>query len=156
MILKAEGMVAPPLERLFYGAVDCSAYRIESVEKGWRGAYHQELAETLWMRHGLIARPERRMSTLCIRVRLLMGWYVMASVHPEIRLHTENSPPRKGGHFVLVYGFETTADGEVRFLVQNSAGFASIGTQVGVRVLERRMQQVFSGNAVAVLSPRHL
>lgn len=140
------------LTELFDAASDCRAYMIQEPQEGWRGAYHRELVDFLHFSCGLRAFAERGMDTRFVLERLRDGFYCMLSVHPDIRLRSKEPTPHKGGHFVLVYGAERDSKYGDRFLVNNSAGFASEGSQIGMRVPFARMDQVFSGNGLIIQS----
>lgn len=155
MILQAESMYAPSREELFEAAQDLHAYQeIVSEDRetllAWKGAYHEHLAIFLWRSLGLWAQAERNVDLNFLRARLYEGYYVLASVHPDIRFpDQQNEPEKKGGHFVLIYGFEIIGDA-CWFLAMNSSGFASQQSQIAVRVPNYRLRQLFSGNVVLV------
>lgn len=160
MILRAEDRrepwlkVDPSLEELFDWAQDCFTYRWEDGDDGWKGAYHGELAAFFWHSLRLWSQAERNVDLNFVRQRLLEGYYVLASVHPNIRFpNNDDVPEKKGGHFVLIYGFEIHGD-TCWFFVMNSAGFASQNSQIAVKILSNRVYQLFSGNVVLVRSQR--
>lgn len=154
-ILLAEDRLAPSCEELFEGAQDCHVYQeITDGEDfvGWKGAFHQDFVIFLWMRLRLWAQAERGVDLGFIRQRLFEGYYVLASVHPNIRFpDSRDEPEKKGGHFVLIYGFEIE-DEACWFFIMNSAGFVSQFSQVAVRVPNYRLRQLFSGNVILVRS----
>ena len=152
MILRAEGVSPPPLLELFEQAISFSVYRQEEARIGWRGAYHRELADYLGTKWRMRSSAERNMSPEWVCRMLSYGNYCLLSVHPEIRLRADIPPPHKNGHFVLIYGYNTTEEGEIYFLLQNTAGFASQESQVGMAISAHRLEQVFSGNGIVVQS----
>lgn len=152
MILKSEEISPPSTLELFGQAAGFSVFRPKPDGSGWKGAYHMELADYLEAQWGMRTWAERNMKPGFIRLMLTFGNYCMLSVHPEIRLRTTELPPGKSGHIVLVYGFYVTRRRRLRFLVQNSAGFASQDSQIGMSISEHRLAQVFSGNGVIVRS----
>lgn len=154
-ILLAENRSAPSREELFEAAQDCHAYR-EITEGddliGWKGALHQDFVTFLWASLRLWAQAERNVDLGFVRQRLFEGYYILASVHPSIRFPDDrNEPEHKGGHFVLIYGFEIE-DEACWFFIMNSSGFASRQSQVAVRVPNYRLRQLFSGNVILVRS----
>jgi hypothetical protein len=159
-LLLAEGMQAPPVDKLFAAACAFGVYRPDN-RAGWLGAYHKELAkfvESLGLgRQGVSAHRGVRMRAAtgdsCFDLEHLVrsGCYALLSVHPDIRLRSDVAPQKKRGHFVLVYGYESN-NGQGHFLLNNPAGYKSHDSQVGMRVSPERLEQVSYGDCVIVRS----
>lgn len=161
-LLLAEELPAPPVEELFAAACEFGVYRPDQTI-GWRGAYHNELAEfTNTVRvvsqrpaHAfrgtkkILSTPTDRFFTLEALVK--WGCYFMLSVHPDVRLQSNVPPPSKRGHFVLVYDF-VEEDSQKFFLINNPAGFMSQDSQVGMKISPERLEQVWSGDGICVKS----
>ena len=152
MILLLEGKKAPSLEHLWERACAAGVYVQKEGHHGWVGAYHQPLAAFI-EEFGLDAIYLKDLTTDLVAEDLFHGNYVIPSVSPDIRYSLDLEPVRRNGHVVLCYKYHTDVTGRV-FTIQNSAGFASINTQMGVAVPEARFKQVFSGNGILVHSTR--
>lgn len=148
MALLLEDGVVPDLEKLWERACERHVYTPKTDGTGWYGAHHEPLAR-FFGEFGFEAKHCDNMSTASITQALVDGYYVLPSVSPEIRFPRDTDPAKKTGHMVFVYGYDTGVDGR-NFLLQNSAGFASLNSQIAVRVSEKRLQQVFSGRAILV------
>ena len=61
----------------------------------------------------------------------------------------------KRGHFVLIYGYTIDENGGLHFLLNNSAGFVSEESQVGMRVSAQRLSDLSSGDGVMVHSTEY-
>ncbi|MBC7836856.1 hypothetical protein H7X87_03715 [Acetobacteraceae bacterium] len=156
-LLIADGLDAPSLEELFDRACAAGVYR-EDAEIGWRGAYHHELAEFVSTLHPQGANAVRGMSTVHNGPRgfslgqyIGFGHYVLLSVHPDIRLRSNEPVPVKRGHFVFIYGFRVM-NGTEYFVLHNPAGFATESSQIGMLVSSERLIQVSDGDGIVVLN----
>lgn len=146
MVLLGLGRPAPTMEEMYRTAFD--EYGVFKMVGGAViGAYHRDLASYVQGACDLASYAKRKMSADDVADDVLSGWYVIASVSPQIRDLLGPPPEKKGGHLVLVYGVEDTEQGRV-FVLHNSTGFASLGTQRSVRVPEARFVECFSGCAV--------
>ncbi len=146
MVLLGLGRAAPTMEEMYRTAFD--AYDVfKTVDGNVMGAYHRELATYVRDACDLASYAKRNMSADDVAYDVDSGWYVIASVSPQIRDLFGDAPEKKGGHFVLVYGVENTEQGRV-FVLHNSTGFASAHAQRAVRMPETRFVECFSGNAV--------
>ena len=159
-LLLAERHSSPSVEELFEIACAQGVYRPDS-NMGWRGAYHQELANLI----NTIRVVGQRGATAHRRIQILakshhnwsMEWlvrtgcYILLSVHPDIRLHTTTPPASKRGHFVLVYDF-FEKDGQKYFRINNPAGFHSNNSQIDMEVSAERLAQVSIGDGIVARS----
>jgi hypothetical protein len=150
MILLLEGREAPSLEYLWERACAAGVYVLGAGNRGWIGAYHERLASFI-KEFGFDAINLKDLTMDLIAEALSSGNYVIPSVSPDIRYALDLEPRHTDGHMVLCYKYQIDEPGRM-FTIQNSAGFASIGTQIGVPIPEARFRQVFSGNAILVRS----
>jgi hypothetical protein len=155
MLLLLQKFPSPSLEKLFEDACTSEVYvwddGADTENIGWRGCYHKKLAVFI-RQYGFEAHHRTSLVTGDIADALDNDWFVIPSVSPEIRFpHRRRNPIQRNGHVVLVYAYRSHKDESNRsFLIQNAAGFASKNSQIGVRISERRMQQVFGGHATFV------
>lgn len=150
MLLLRERGEAPSLEELFDSACDADVYVRQEDGSGWKGAYHVRLVhflETL----GFQARFRKHLHVSDIAKSLARGQYGLLSVGPDIRYLKDEEPEKQNGHFVFAFGYESTPASRL-FRIHNSAGFASLNTQIDVAIPETRMAQVFSKSAIFVRS----
>lgn len=145
MVLLSEKQEAPSLETLFAEACKMGVYQIKEGTKEWVGAYHDPLVLFLGSL-GFEAWRKENLSSADVASALNCHFYSMLSVSPEIR-YVDGVPEKKSGHLVFAYGYEGPK-GQHVFRIHNSAGFASLGTQIGVRVPEARLTEVFSGRGI--------
>ena len=138
------------LEKLFQIACRWNVYR--PAEIGWKGAYHYELGRFAMEACSRVAYSARAQTTEEIQECLYRGYFCLLSVHPDIRLRSTEVPAIKRGHFVLIYGYKIDEKNELHFLVNNSAGFVSQESQIGMRVSAQRIKDVSSGDAVFIHS----
>lgn len=154
MVLLAEGLSSPTLEELFEQACDAEVYRPMPDDAGWSGAHHDKLPTFVATTLDQPVEYHPSMTTIDLMRALADGYYALLSVSTDIRLVSNEEPDKLGGHFVLVYGFEHDEYDNLFFVLNNGAGYATLNSQIGFRVSEERMLQVFSGRGVLVRS-RH-
>lgn len=147
MILFALGRDAPGLEEMYRMAFDAGVFK--TIDGQVVGAYHRQLEDFIYHEFGLVAFADRRRSTSDIAQAISRGRYVIASVSSAIREIDGVVPEKKSGHLVLVYAVELTEHGRT-FVLHNSAGFSSLGTQTAVRITEERLRDFFSGCFITV------
>lgn len=150
MIALGLSINVPSLESMYRVAFDqYGVFRL--IDRQVVGAYHKELAEYVRAELGLRATALRRQSIDDLTNLIKSGHYFIASVTSQLRDLDGQPPTRQNGHLVLVYGVCNTPAGRV-FVLHNSAGSQSAGTQSAVKVAEQRFAVCFSGNGVAVSS----
>jgi hypothetical protein len=150
MILLLEDREVPSLQHLWEIACAAGVYFLREGHSGWVGAHHERLA-SFFKEFGFNAISLKDLNTELVAEALTNKNYVIPSVSSDIRYPLDLEPNRTDGHMVLCYKYHLDEAGRV-FTIQNSAGFASIGTQMDVPIPEARFSQVFSGNAILVHS----
>lgn len=101
-----------------------------------------------WARsHGLKANIYSRLTIGGICHLLSRGMLVMVSVNPNIRGYETAPRSQKGGHLVLVTGYERAAD---TITINNPSGFLSTNTQKGYRVRTKDFKRFFAGRGIAL------
>lgn len=101
-----------------------------------------------WARtHGLKANVYSRLTLGGIRHLLSRGMLVMVSANPNIRGYDTAPRSQKGGHLVLVTGYDRAADS---ITVNNPSGFASTGTQKGHTIHTDEFRRFFAGRGIAL------
>lgn len=148
MVLLGLGRDAPTREQMYRTAFD-EYGAFKTVDGSVLGAYHRELATFVEQEYGLGARAARNLSADDLARLVDEGRYAIVSVSASIRTPDSGPPERRSGHLVLVYRVEETEAGRV-FVLHNSAGFESLGSQTAVRVPEARFVECFSGNAILI------
>jgi len=104
---------------------------------------------TKWARrHGLEARVRARLSVAGVKLALAQGKFPIVSVNPNIRGYKTAPSSKKGGHLVLITGYDQ-ANG-VLFL-HNPSGFMSKNTQKH-KILEKDFLKYHAGRGVIVNS----
>lgn len=142
---------APSLEEMYRVATEkYAAYR--DIDGEVIGAYHREFAQFITDEFGLKATAKRNQLTGDIAGEVADGRYVIVSVAPSIRFPAGDEPEQRRGHLVLVHGVEETPGGRI-FIITNSSGFQTQGTQFAGRISEERFKQCFSGSGIIVEVP---
>lgn len=148
MVLLGMNKEAPSLFEMYQKAFDqYGVFRM--IDGRVVGAYHRELAQYTRMEFGLFTECVRGQSTSDIAQLLTRGAFVIASVSSKIRKLEGANPERRSGHFVLVYGVHEDNNSR-SFLIHNSAGCPSLGTQSAVHIPEDRFNACFSGNGIMI------
>lgn len=148
MVLLGINKEAPSLTEMYQTAFDqYGVFRM--IDSRVVGAYHRELAQYARMEFGLFTECVRGQSTSDIAQLLTRGAFVIASVSSKIRKLEGANPERRSGHLVLVYRVQEN-NGRRSFLIHNSAGFLSLGTQSAVLIPEDRFDACFSGNGIMI------
>lgn len=148
MILLGLNKDAPSLLEMYQKAFDqYGVFRM--IEDRVIGAYHRELAQYARIEFGFFTKCIRGQSTTDIAQLVTSGSFVIASVSPEIRTLAGAKPEHRSGHLVLVYGIHED-NNDRAFLIHNSAGFLSLGTQSAVLIPEDRFNACFSGNGIII------
>lgn len=143
MVLASRGMPVPAVMRLVDRALEWKAY----IPDGDRviGLIYQAFAD--WVRHdyGVEVAVVPSLSMDSIRQTASPATPVIASVHHWIRW-PERTPPRTGGHLVLITG---AADGAVR--LHNPSGLPG-SSQCDVVVAEADFARFFAGRGMIINS----
>ncbi len=150
MLLLLEERHAPSLDELFTAACEASVFRWDDTLPGWKGAFLPELALYIGS-YGFETRFERGMDAEAIAQAIASGYCVFPRVSPDIRFpDNDEEPAKRSGHFVFMYAYDRAEDGSLAFRLNNASGYAPLGSQIGVRIKEKRFTQLFSGDAILV------
>ncbi len=103
-----------------------------------------------WIRkYGLHADVFSRLSIQGIQYALSENKLVIISVNPNIRGYNTAPLAQKGGHLVLVIGYDITAD---TITINNPSGFLSTDTQVKHTLTISEFKNYYAGRGI-VLAP---
>ena len=126
-------------------ALKAGAYRNES--NGLSGMRFREFSN--WIKeYDLRAEVYSRLSLQGIRNALSRGKLVMVSVNPNIRGYSTAPENQKGGHLVLITGYDS--DG---ISINNPSGFTSTASQINHRLPIDDFKRYYAGRGI-LLSPR--
>lgn len=89
----------------------------------------------------------RRLTTSMIRLFLHQGALVMISVNPNIRVVETVSGNQKGGHLVLVIGYNLSDD---TFTIHNPSGFTSNNSHAFHTISSSDLKKYFAGRGIAL------
>lgn len=103
-----------------------------------------------WIKkYGIDARVYSRLSLLGIRCALSEGRLVIVSVNPNIRGYETAPKGQKGGHLVLVTGYDLDAG---TMVINNPSGFVSTNTQVKHQLSESEFGTFYAGRGIVLSS----
>ena len=95
---------------------------------------------------GVQATAVYALSLSRIKRELSQGNFVIVSVHPEIR-RPETVPPSRGGHLVLMTGYDDKRGG---CTLHNPSGFQSNNSQANAFVTYDQFKNFFAGRGVVI------
>lgn len=98
-------------------------------------------------RFGLKGTVLSRLSVQGVLLALSNDSLVMVSVNPNIRGYQTAPASQKGGHLVLVTGYDKTKQ---TFTINNPSGFVSLGTQAGHVLSFVDFSKYFAGRGIVV------
>ncbi len=101
-----------------------------------------------WIKkYGLKATIYTRMNIQGLQYLLSKGKLVIASVNPNIRGYITADPKQKGGHLVLVTGYDKKAN---TITFHNPSGFVRLNTQQNHTIPVPAFCQFFAGRGIAL------
>lgn len=103
---------------------------------------------TKWIKnYGLRADIYSRLSIKGIQYALSQRKLVIVSVNPNIRGYDTASKTQKGGHLVLVVGYDRQLG---TILINNPSGFLSTNTQVGHALTVGEFRKYYAGRGIVL------
>ncbi|MGO4728097.1 MULTISPECIES: C39 family peptidase [unclassified Inquilinus] len=142
MVLAARTGRAPPLLELARGATAHGGYVVEG--EAIKGLIYAPFVAFVRAEFGLSAQIVTGITARGIPGILRGAQFFIASVHPSIR-RPESEAPAKGGHLVLVHGFE---DG--RLVFHNPSGHDRAAREAVALPVET-FDRFFAGRGIAIL-----
>ncbi|MES2225804.1 MAG: C39 family peptidase [Patescibacteria group bacterium] len=101
-----------------------------------------------WIRkYGIKAEVYSRLSLQGIRYALSNGKLVIVSVNPNIRGYDTAPRGQKGGHLILVTGYDLEA-GTIH--INNPSGFTSTNTQRNHRLSNKEFDRYYAGRGIVL------
>jgi hypothetical protein len=105
-----------------------------------------------WIRkYGLHAHIYSRLSVRGIQYALSQDTLVIISVNPNIRGYDTAPRSQKGGHLVLVTGYDLQED---TISINNPSGFVSTNSQVNHRLPTSEFKKYYAGRGIVVSNDR--
>lgn len=98
-------------------------------------------------KYGLRAEIYPRLSIRGIQYAIAKKKLPIVSVNPNIRGYAKSPPNQKGGHLVLVTGYDVAH--RVLFL-NNPSGFLSLNTQKRHKITENEFRRYYAGRGILV------
>jgi hypothetical protein len=103
MILEQEGKGTHPIVNL---AKECEKFGGYDRERDHLGLIYDPFCTFVKQKFNLNASVVRKLNVRRIKYELAQGNHIIVSVHPDIRDKNNPEPKRKGGHLVLLTGYE--------------------------------------------------
>ncbi|HCC83720.1 TPA: hypothetical protein DEP96_02635 [Candidatus Uhrbacteria bacterium] len=138
---------------------DASPLPAELAEDALKHGVYQETAGEIsdmryreyatWItKYNLRAKVYTRLSIHGIKHALSNGRLVMISVNPNIRGVVTAAVNQRGGHLVLVTGYDTNAG---TITINNPSGFASQGSQLHHTLAVKVFKKYFAGRGIVLI-----
>lgn len=130
-------------------AKDAMRHRVYKQEGDELSSMHyKEFVE--WLRdYGLRAEIYTRLGIHGLQKLLSDGKLIIVSVNPNIREDQADSTTQRGGHLVLVTGYDKQVN---TLTLHNPSGFVSQNTQENHRVLVSKFLKYYAGRGIALAS----
>lgn len=98
-------------------------------------------------KYNLRAEVYSRLSIRGIKLALANKKLPLVSVNPNIRGYVTSSPDRKGGHLVLITGYNSLRH---VLILNNPSGFTSLKTQMRHEITEKEFRKYYAGRGIFV------
>lgn len=145
MILDDMGKGQYPLVEL---ARSCVKYGGYDPKRDDLGLIYKQFCIFVKKDFGIKAKVVKRLNIREIKRELGKGSYVIVSVHPDIRDRENPEPKRKGGHLVLVVGYDEDSK---KLYINNPSGTYQI-SQKSYDLTEKEFEKFFAGRGVILRS----
>ncbi len=137
---------SPTIIELAKGAKQFGAF--EDDPKMPSGLHYKEFCTYVSSEFGLSAKPEPTLGLQRIKYEISIGNYVISSVNPSIRNPESPTPVTRGGHLVLVVGYN-----ENGIYIHNPSGYQSNNSQNRASVTYAQFRKFFSGRGIVIKKP---
>ncbi len=131
-----------PLVKLSKEATQYGAFKVTDTYIS--PLHYKEFCIYVREKHGLDARSISALSICALKEQVAKGNFVIASVHPSIR-HTSSKPPKRGGHLVLIVGYD-----EKGIYIHNPSGYQSNSSQERAFVPYNDFKRFFAYRGVVI------
>ena len=131
------------LVELAKGAREYGAF--ERDEKMASGLHYAEFCKYAKERFNLNAKVVKLLTLNKIKDEVGRGNFVIISVHPSIRFPDSPAPTKRGGHLVLVVGYD-----EKGIYIHNPSGYKSNNSQERTFVKYGQFKKFFAGRGMII------
>ncbi|MBI3631886.1 MAG: C39 family peptidase [Candidatus Vogelbacteria bacterium] len=114
------------------------------------GLHYKEFCDYVTRELGLSAKPETNLSLRQIKYKVSAGNFVIISVNPNIRHPKSATPATRGGHLVLVVGYNDNRGG---LYVHNPSGYRSNNSQNHAFISYSDFKKFFAGRGIIIKKP---
>ena len=131
------GLVSLAKEAQEYGAFKIQANTFSPL-------HYAEFCTFLGEQYGLKAQTTSALSVSTLKEQVANGNFTIISVHPSIR-HTDALPPKRGGHLVLVVGYD-----EKGMYIHNPSGYKSNSSQERAFIPYKDFKRFFAYRGIII------
>ena len=144
MILAAKDSASSSLQlvALAKEATEYGAFKV--TENSISPLHYAEFCAFVREKYDMQARSVSTLSICDLKEHVAKSDFVIASVHPSVR-HTSSTPPKRGGHLVLVVGYD-----ENGIYIHNPSGYQSNSSQERAFVPYQDFKRFFAYRGIVI------
>lgn len=145
MILAAKDNSASSLQLVVLAKEAAKYGAFKVTESVISPLHYAEFCIFVRKKYGLEARPISALSICTLKAEVADGNFVIASVNSSIRNHHNSTPRRRGGHLVLVIGYDKQG-----FYIHNPDGYQSNSSQESAFVPYNDFKRFFAYRGIVI------
>ena len=144
-VLDSEGILSKTLIELAKQCVTYGGYRL--LDDDVDGLFYREFVDFVLTEYGIRGDVIKSLTVERIVAEISKENFVIASVHPSIR-DPRSTPPRKGGHLVLLLGYDLSESEEL-LILHDPSGYYGI-SQEFTTISVKDFEKFFAGRGVVL------
>ncbi len=132
---------------IVYLAKEAMTYGVYKKENGEISDMRYKEFASWIKKYGINVKVYTRLGIRGLSQLISDGKLVIVSVNPNIREYETAHTHKKGGHLVLVTGYDTSED---TITIHNPSGFVSLNTQEDHRIPVKKFLKYYAGRGIAL------